>query len=116
MEAYCAARNILLTAYNPLAPLTKLPGGAVDAPVQAAADAHNATAAQVLLRWCLQTGKAVVTTTGKPERLREYTGAFGFSLTEAEVLAISAAGRAQPRRLFWTQCTPMLQADLTLEE
>ena len=32
-----------------------------------------------------------------------------------EVDAISAAGLRSPRRLYWTQCAPMFQADPTLE-
>ena len=115
LQQYCAERGILVTAYAPLAPLTKLPGGPVDAPVQAAADARGATPAQVLLRWCLQTGKGAITTTGRPERLEEYKGALRFELTPMEVDAISAAGLRSPRRLYWTQCAPMFQADPTLE-
>ena len=83
--------------------------------MQAAADAHGATPAQVLLRWCLQTGKGAITTTGRPERLEEYKGALRFELTPMEVDAISAAGLRSPRRLYWTQCAPMFQADPTLE-
>ena len=116
LDAYCADRGILLTAYAPLAPLTKLAGGPVDAPVAAAAAAHGATPAQVLLRWCLQQGKGVLTTTSKSERLSEYRGAMGFTLTAEEVAAISEAGAQRPRRLYWTQCAPMFQADPTLED
>ena len=115
LERYCADRDILLTAYAPLAPLTKLSGGPVDAAVDAAAAAHGATPAQVLLRWCLQTGKGVLTTTGKPERLEEYKAAFDFELTPEEVAAITAAGAQQQRRLYWTQCSPMFQQDPTKE-
>ena len=115
LQAYCAERGILLTAYAPLAPLTKLAGGPVDAPIAAAAEAHGASPAQVLLRWCLQTGMGAITTTGRPARLEEYKGALSFELTPQEVDAISAAGRERQRRLYWTQCSPMFNADPALE-
>ena len=38
------------------------------------------------------------------QRLTEYKGVFGFTLSEEEVASISAAGREAPRRLFWTHC------------
>ena len=112
---YCAERKISLCAYAPLAPLTKVPGGPVDAPVNAAAAAHGKTPAQILLRWCLQTGKVPITTTSRPERLEEYKGAFGFELSADEVAAISEAGKQSPRRLYWAQC-PGYNADPRLEE
>ena len=113
LEEWCRAHSILLTAYAPLAPLTKLAlsGGPVDAPVAAAAAAHGTTAAQVLLRWCLQTGKGILTTTSSPARLEEYKGAFSFELAREQVESISLAGRSSPRRMFWTQCTPKFRED-----
>ena len=112
---YCAERKITLCAYAPLAPLTKVPGGPVDAPVNAAAMAHGKTPAQILLRWCLQTGKVPITTTSRPERLEEYKGVFGFELSAGEVAAISEAGKQSLRRLYWAHC-PGFNADPRLEE
>lgn len=65
---WCSERGIVLSAYAPLAPLTKIPGGPVDAAVQSAAKAHGKTKGQVLLKWQLQTGRLPLTTTSKPER------------------------------------------------
>lgn len=82
LTRFCAERSILVSAYSPLAPLTKpqLHGGSVDAPVAAAAAAHSRTPAQILLRWSLETGRLPITTTSKPERLAEYLGIFDFEL------------------------------------
>ena len=114
LAAYCAGRGIVLTAYAPLASLTKATGGPVDVPVAAAAAAHRKTAAQVLLRWSLQTGKVPITTTSRAELLDEYKGIFDFELSEAEVATISEAGLLSPRRLYWVQC-PAFNADPRLE-
>ena len=45
----------------------------------------------------------------------EYKGMSTFELSAEEVAAISKAGSESPRRLFWTQCAPMCQADPRLE-
>ena len=118
LRRWCAERGILLTAYAPLASLTKpeLSGGPIDSAVQAAAVAHDKTPAQVLLRWCLQQGYGAITATSKAERLHEYADVFSFELSEAEVAAISEAGAAHPRRTSWTQCAPKFQSDPSLEE
>jgi len=103
---WCKAQGILVTAYAPLASITHQPfqGGPVDAPVAAAAQKHGNTPAQVLLRWNLQTGRGVVTTTSRKERLTEYLGIFDFELSAEEVSAISSAGAPlQPRRVYWTK-------------
>lgn len=60
------------------------------APVCAAAEAHGKTPAQVLLRWGVQRGTAVIPKTSKPERMRENIDIFDFQLTDAEMAAISA--------------------------
>lgn len=116
---WCSARGIAVTAYAPLASLTKPPlqGGPIDTPVAAAAAAHGKTPAQVLLRWCLQTGRpGVITTTSKPERFAEYKAIFTFQLSAAEVSAISDAGDQRPRRAFWVQCPQFSEDPMTEKE
>jgi diketogulonate reductase-like aldo/keto reductase len=101
--AYCAARGIQVAAYSALTPLTRAPGGPVDAPVRAAADARGATPAQVLLLWARAKGAALVTTSSRKERLQEYLAAGDLPpLTLAEVAAIDAAGAlGPPKSIKW---------------
>jgi len=47
----------------------------------------------VLLRWGLQRGTAVIPKTSQLERLRENIDVFDFSLSDAEMNAISALNR-----------------------
>jgi len=109
---WCSERSILVAAYCPLGSLTneKLQGGPVDAVVQAAAERLGKTPAQVLLRWNYQTGRCVLTTTSKPDRLQEFLSIFEFELPDQDVQDISAAGESQQRRIYWTQC-PQFPAD-----
>lgn len=58
------------------------------APVQAAAAAHDATPAQVVLRWHLQTGNIVIPKSNRRERMAENLDVFSFELSDDEMRAI----------------------------
>ena len=60
------------------------------APVMVAAERHGKTPAQVLLRWGVQRGTAVIPKTTKPERMRENLAIDDFELSAVEMAAISA--------------------------
>ena len=60
------------------------------APVMVAAQAHGKTPAQVLLRWGVQRGTAVIPKTTKLERMRENLAIDDFELSQVEMAAISA--------------------------
>ena len=97
-------------------PITKYPGGPVDAPVAAAAKRLNATPTQVLLLWVRSKGVAIVTTSSTKEHLQEYlavadlressfrsqylqkrcSDALTAALTDDEIAAIDAAGAKGP--------------------
>ena len=79
---FCEARSIQLVAY---CPLTR--GDKLKHPVVAAvARKHAKSSAQVLLRWALQHGIAVIPKSSRPERISENAGVFDFAL-DAEDLA-----------------------------
>jgi len=61
--------------------------------VKAAATAHGKTAAQVVLRWAVQRGYAIIPKSTKPERLVENADVFSFQLSEDEMKAISALNK-----------------------
>ncbi|MGB2040495.1 MAG: aldo/keto reductase [Porticoccaceae bacterium] len=58
-----------------------------------AAENHNKTPAQIVLRWGIQRGCSVITKTTKPERLQENLQVFDFALTDDEMTAISALNK-----------------------
>ena len=58
--------------------------------VQSAAKRLDRTPAQVVLRWGIQRGTAVIPKTSQFSRLKENKGLFDFELTDEEMLAISA--------------------------
>ena len=65
------------------------------------AAAHGTSAAQVLLRWALQKGCAVVPKTTSKARLAENLGAGAFALSDAEMAALDALDQAENGRLCW---------------
>lgn len=60
------------------------------AAVMVAAQAHGKTPAQVLLRWGVQRGTAIIPKTTKPERMRENLAIDDFALSAVEMAAINS--------------------------
>ena len=93
--------DMAVTAFSPLGSLSYLELGMAEAQeclldesvVCAAAERLQRSSAQVLLRWGLQRGTAVIPKTSQLERLRENIDVFDFSLSDAEMNAISALNR-----------------------
>jgi D-xylose reductase len=87
-----------VTAFSPLGAQSYFELGMADsgesllgaAPVMVAAQAHGKTPAQVLLRWGVQRGTAVIPKTSKPDRMRENLAIEDFELSAVEMAAISA--------------------------
>ena len=112
LREYCRREGIVLQAYSSLggqdgskAKWQALGGRLLGAPpVAAAAAAHSATAAQVLLRWALQRDCAVVPKTASASRMAENARVFGVELSPAELAAIDALAANAPGdagRLCW---------------
>lgn len=75
--------------------------GSVDlsaGPIADAAQAHGVTNAQVVLRWHLDRGLLPLPKSESPERQAQNLDVLGFTLTDAEVAAISAMGVQDGRR------------------
>jgi D-xylose reductase len=98
---FCREQGIVVTGFSPLGAASYFELGmatrgesAIEEPVvKQAAARHGKTPAQVLLRWGVQRGTAVVPKTTRVERLRENLALFDFELTEDEMAAISALDR-----------------------
>ncbi|WP_145240429.1 aldo/keto reductase [Urbifossiella limnaea] len=100
---FCRAEGIAVTAFSPLGAPSYVPLGMAtpdesvmtEPAVAAAATRLGKTPAQVLLRWGVQRGTAVVPKTSRAERLAENLAVLDFTLTEAEMAAISALDRGR---------------------
>jgi D-xylose reductase len=92
-----------VTAFSPLAAQSYFsigmarPGESVleQPAVGKAAVRHNKTPAQVVLRWGVQRGTAIVPKTSQPDRLRENLAIFDFELSPDEMRAIGGLDRGR---------------------
>ena len=64
-----------------------------DPTIVAIAEAHDRTAAQVILRWHLQRGVVAIPGSSDPDHIKENISVFDFSLTEEEMARIAALDR-----------------------
>ena len=89
-RAYHRAHGIVTESYTPIGA-----GGDLltEAPIVAAAEAHERTPAQVVLRWHLQLGLVPIPKTQTPERLHQNLDVFDFTLSDAQMDAIMALDR-----------------------
>ncbi|MBN9079620.1 MAG: 2,5-didehydrogluconate reductase [Rhizobiales bacterium 65-79] len=95
VHAACRAAGMAMVSYCPLHR-----GGELlsEKPVLDAAKAHGRTSGQIVLRWHVQQeGVVAIPRTTKNERLKENIDIFDFSLSDAEMAAISALSRAGSR-------------------
>ncbi|MGB3475247.1 MAG: aldo/keto reductase [Mycobacterium sp.] len=79
-----ANRDIITQSYSPLGV-----GRLLDDPaVTALATAHGRTPAQILIRWNLQSGNAVISRSGNPERVAANLDVFAFELSESDMATL----------------------------
>jgi diketogulonate reductase-like aldo/keto reductase/pimeloyl-ACP methyl ester carboxylesterase len=104
----CREHAIVLEAYSPLAPLTRGAGMPLDGVIEGIASSRDDTfsAAEMLLRWGIEHGAAVVTTSTRPARIAQAPLAFRerCQLTAEEMRAMDGAGGAVRRqRGYWAE-------------
>lgn len=107
LVSYLAENGIATTAYSSLAPLSTWREGQVSSKTEemtaAGADAaspfkvlakkYGVSEAQVLLRWGIQKGYAVLPKSLNPARMRQNMDLFGFSIDEDDMARISTMDR-----------------------
>ena len=78
-------------------PLGKRSAPFAEPAVRRAAERHDVTSGQVVLRWQVQLGNVPIPKSATPARQRENLDVFGFELDAEEMDAIAALGRADGR-------------------
>ena len=92
LRAFHAAQGIRTESWSPLARRTDLLAEEV---VQQVAAAHGVTPTQAVLRWHVQLGSTPIPKSARPERLVENADVFGFTLSDAELAALSGLERGR---------------------
>jgi 2,5-diketo-D-gluconate reductase A len=78
-------------------PLGKRQAPFTEPPVAEAAERHEVSPGQVILRWQVQLGAVPIPKSATPERQRSNLDVFGFELTDEEMSAITGLGRRDGR-------------------
>lgn len=94
VRAYDREHGIATEAWSPIAQGRVLD----DEVISGIAAAHGKTPAQVVLRWHIQRGDVVIPKSVHPERIRSNFEIFDFSLSDADVNAITGLDRGEPGR------------------
>jgi 2,5-diketo-D-gluconate reductase A len=89
--AYNREHKIITEAWSPLKPAEILS----EPVITAAAEQHNRTPGQVVLRWHTQLGYVTVPKSSSPERIRDNISIFDFDLTDEEIGAICALDKGE---------------------
>ena len=84
LREYCAANNIAITSWSPLARGRLLE----DQVLAKIAATHGKTIAQIVIRWHLQSVLIVIPKSVTPSRIKENAQVFDFSLTQEEMKMI----------------------------
>lgn len=102
LRGYLKEQGIQVAAYAPLTPLTKASPGPIDEVVSRIAKKNSVSTSVVLLRWIIDQGVGVLTTSSKEARLREYLEQVpACKLSEDEVAEISKLGEGKSHREFF---------------
>ncbi|MFD1850835.1 aldo/keto reductase [Oceanobacillus bengalensis] len=90
LKHFCLEHNIIVEAYSPL-----MNGNDVlhDEVIKGIAGKHKKSAAQVILRWHLQSGVIVIPKSVTPSRMEENLNVFDFELSNEEMDKIAALDR-----------------------
>lgn len=85
LKRYCEEHDIRLEAWSPF-----MHGGDIlsDSKLSAIGEKYGKTAAQVIVRWILETGVATIPKSVRTERIVENSDVFDFELSEEDLLAI----------------------------
>ncbi|CCH61740.1 hypothetical protein TBLA_0F01980 [Henningerozyma blattae CBS 6284] len=100
---YCIKNNIQLEAFCPLVPLREVnEKDLLPLYVKQLAQKYSKTENQIMLRWVSQRKVIPVTTSSRPERVRDAYDIFSFELTQDEVEFITKLGSQHDTiRKYW---------------
>ncbi|KAG4028389.1 hypothetical protein MFRU_022g01070 [Monilinia fructicola] len=101
LYSFCQKHQIVLQAFAPLSPCTVAAGGPVDTLLSSLSTKYATTEAGICLRWCIDMGVGVVTTSHDENRLKEYLRIFEFRLTPEEVEELSRVGAEKHFRKYF---------------
>jgi diketogulonate reductase-like aldo/keto reductase len=96
---YCHEHNITITAYSPLGGLEHSKATTVDT-LQSMATKYDKSIAQIMLRWALQRGTAVIPGTGNPNHMRQNLAIYDFEISNEDMNIIDSLKESTHAKKF----------------
>ncbi|KAK6357027.1 hypothetical protein TWF718_001358 [Orbilia javanica] len=103
LKEYHKTHGIVTAVYGPLIPITKATPGPLDSVIEELSKKYNKSATQILLRWSIDDGNVVITTSSKEWRMKEALEVAEFKLDDEDVERIRTVGKEKRHRVFWTK-------------
>ncbi|KAK7420407.1 hypothetical protein QQX98_002830 [Neonectria punicea] len=101
LMAVMKQHHITPTSYGALVPLRKKPGGPVDDYVRELAGKYQVAEPEILMRWQMDKGIGVITTSSSEDRLKNYLRVCDFKLTDEEQAEMNRLGAKLLVKGFW---------------
>lgn len=98
---YCQSKGIAITAYSSLGGFMQKSEANSTRVLTELSQKYNATVAQVMLRWAIQKGAAVIPGTGNPKHMRENLAVYDFEIAEEDMQRIAALGDDEEAKKFF---------------
>lgn len=97
---YCAEHGITITAYSPLGGLMDKDKAFAYDVLQAISDKYKRPVSQIMLRWAMQSGAAVIPGTGNPKHMEENLDIYSFTLSGEDMEKINALRHPEHAKKF----------------
>ena len=86
---YCQENNVVVIAYGSfMGTALQTETAFSQQTIQAISNTYNRTSSQILLRWSIQKGNAVIPGTGNPKHMKENLDVFQFTLSDVDMKRI----------------------------
>jgi diketogulonate reductase-like aldo/keto reductase len=86
---YCQKRNITITAYSPLGGMGYKDRALVNQQLKDLSGKLGKSVSQIMLRWALQSGCAIIPGTGNPDHMKENLDVYKFVLSDGDMKQIN---------------------------
>jgi diketogulonate reductase-like aldo/keto reductase len=83
--AFCRSKNIQITAYNSLGGVMEGHKTQTIETLTSLSSKHDRSVSQIMLRWAIQSGAAIIPGTGNPKYMKENLSVYDFELSEADM-------------------------------
>jgi diketogulonate reductase-like aldo/keto reductase len=103
---YCQSQGIAITAYASLGGFLQKSQAESTRVITELSERYNVTPAQIMLRWAIQMGAAVIPGTGNPKHMRENLAVYDFEISDADMARIADLRKDEEAKKFFYMKPP----------